>query len=198
MTRLVTHPLPAGTRPAQREFSRVRATMDDLATTVMTDFTRRRAITAPGEATLKEAENRMISAGVRMLIVVNDKGTIIGLLTYRDIVGQKATAAAVREGTRHKELTVSAVMTPLGEIETLHFVDVDKANIRELVEHMHKSGRQHALVTETDKAGILEPGMVRVRGMFSIVRIGRQLGISLEAGAHARSFSEIERMLAHE
>lgn len=192
MTRLVTHRLPSGTRPAQRKRSHAPVTMEDLATKVMTDFTQRPAITIRDEALLKTAESLMISVGLRLLLVLNEKHTIVGLLSYRDIVGQRSTMAAVREGIRHQELTVSHVMTRLADIETLDFAQVEKANIEELIEHMRQSGRQHALVAETGK-----DGQVRVRGLFSIVRIGRQLGADIQSGERAHSFSEIEQLLTH-
>lgn len=192
MARLTSHHLTANTRPAKIQFKHDRATMDDPATTVMTDFARRHAISIRSDQTLREAETVMISAGIRFLLVLNLEGRLDGLLSYRDISGQKATAAAVRENIRHDELAVSSVMTPLAEVEALDFNQLKKANIRELVEHMRNSGRQHALVTETDKSG-----HTHVRGMFSIVRIGRQLGVNIESGERARSFSEVEQLLAH-
>lgn len=173
------------------EFAYKRITMDDPATTAMTDFAHHRAISATPDTTLAAASALMKSAGVRLLLVMNKEGSVEGVLSYRDIVGQKATAAAVREDIAHEKLAISQVMTALPDVEALDYADVGKANVLELVTLMQKSGRQHALVTETDKKG-----KVRVRGMFSITQIGRQLGIHIEAGERAQSFSEIERLIA--
>lgn len=171
MTRLTTHSLPAGTQLVQPDYVHAPATMDDPATAVMTDLTRHRAIIAqPGE-TLDDAERRMISVGVRLLLVLDRDGAVTGVLSHRDIVGQKATAEAVREGVGHKTLAVSAVMTPLAEVEALDYAAVKKASVLELVKLMRERGRQHALVTESDAAG-----KVVVRGIFSITQIGQQLG----------------------
>ncbi|MGH7058733.1 MAG: CBS domain-containing protein [Acetobacteraceae bacterium] len=191
MKRLETHPLPPGTRPARPEFAYERASMDGPATAVMTDLARQRAITTQHGETLATAERLMRSAGVRLLLVVDREGAVIGLLTYRDIIGQRATAEAVREGVAHRELAVSAVMTPLEEIEALDYAAVKKARVLDLVKVMHERGRQHALATETDPSG-----GVTVRGIFSITQIGRQLGIHIEADGRAQSFSEIERLIA--
>ncbi|MGH8161661.1 MAG: CBS domain-containing protein [Gammaproteobacteria bacterium] len=191
MTRLTTHPLPAGAKPAQPEYVYARATMEDPATAVMTDLARHRAVIAhPGEA-LEHAERRMISVGVRLLLVVDREGSVVGVLSHRDIVGQKATAEAVREGVSHQALAVSAVMTPLAEVEALDYAAVKKASVLDLVRLMHERGRQHALATETDAEGKMV-----VRGIFSITQIGRQLGITIEAGERVQSFSEIEHLIA--
>ncbi len=191
MTRLTTHPLPAGVKPAQPEYAYARATMEDPATAVMTDLTCHRAVIAnPGE-NLEHAERRMISLGVRLLLVLDREGAVIGVLSYRDIVGQKATAEAVREGVRRQELAVSAVMTPLAEVEALDYATVKKASVLDLVRLMHERGRQHALVTEANAGG-----KAVVRGIFSITQIGRQLGVTIEAGERAQSFSEIEQLIA--
>lgn len=192
MTDLAIHRLPPGTPPAEPEFPYPSATMDDPALAVMTDLTRRRAITCRGDETLRAAERLMISAGVRLLLVVDGKGALVGLLSYRDIIGERATAAAAREGLRHDELGVSAVMTPAAEVETLDYAAVAHARVRDVVRLMHERGRQHALVTET-----LGKDRVRVRGIFSITQIGRQLGIRIEASGLVQSFAELERLIAH-
>jgi CBS domain-containing protein len=191
MTRLTTHFLGAGTRPAVPEFAYKRITMEDPATAAMTDFSRHKAITAVPNTTLSTATALMKSVGVRLLLVVNGEGGVEGVLSYRDIIGQKATAAAVRESVPHNKLVISEVMTALPNVEALDYSEVGKANVLELVTLMRERGRQHALVTETDKKG-----NVSVRGMFSITRIGRQLGIHIEAGERAQSFSEIEQLIA--
>lgn len=193
MTKLTTHLLPAGTRTAVPEADYKQVAMDDSATEVMTDFSRRRAITTASITTLATAEKLMKLAGVRLLLVVNGGSTIVGVLSYRDIAGQKATAASVREGVAHNELAVSEVMTTLANIEALDYAAVKKATVLELVTLMRERGRQHALVTQTGKSG-----NVTVRGMFSTTRIGRQLGINVEAGERAQSFSEIEQLIAAE
>jgi CBS domain-containing protein len=165
--------------------------MEEPATTVMTDLARQRAITVRPEESLENAERLMISASVRLLLVVDRAGAIIGVLSYRDIVGQRATATAVREGVEHDALPISEIMTTLSEVEALDYAAVNKASVLELVRLMRERGRQHALVIETDAAGT-----VIVRGIFSITQIGQQLGVNIESGERVQSFSEIERLIA--
>jgi len=59
-----------------------RATLDDSATSVMTDLTRVTAvIILPGD-TVDEAHRRMVQRGVRMLLVVDQDRKVVGLPSH--------------------------------------------------------------------------------------------------------------------
>jgi CBS domain-containing protein len=65
---------------------------------------------------------------------------------------------------------------------------VETARVGHVLETLRRAGRQHALVVDGER---------RVRGIFSISQIARQLGVALPAGGEvARTFSEIEAALA--
>lgn len=181
-------------RLARPDVALSKCSLEDPALTVMTDLHRRRAVTiAPGE-TIKVAEKLMIGAGVRMLLVVDAQQVLAGLITYRDLHGEKALTAAAREKVPHAALTVAQVMTRASRIETLSLAALGHAQVRDIVELLREHGRQHALVTESGKDG----NTVTVRGIFSITQIGRQLGVAIEAGERAQSFAEIEHLIAAE
>lgn len=193
MTRLSALPLldtPA--RLARPDEASSQCSPEDPALTVMTDLHHRRAVTIPPGETIEFAEKLMIGAGVRLLLVVTARGDLAGLITYRDLHGEKALAAAAREKTRHNALTVAEVMTPASRIETIPFADLKHARVRDIVELLREHGRQHALVTEAAADG----KAVTVRGIFSITQIGRQLGVAIESGERAQSFAEIEHVIA--
>jgi hypothetical protein len=56
---------------------------------------------------------------------------------------------------------------------------------------LKKAGRQHAVVVERDARG-----RQLVRGLFSATQVARQLGVAIQTSEVARTFSEIEAMLA--
>ncbi|MGH8426972.1 MAG: CBS domain-containing protein [Gammaproteobacteria bacterium] len=192
MARLAPHPLPADVHPATPDLAYARVNLDDPATTVMTDLRRYRAVTIRGQETLAAAERLMIDAGVRLLLVINAAGAIIGVATYRDLTGERSLAAAAHERIAHADLAVALVMTPADKVKTLDYRAVTHTPVRDLIEFLRTEGRQHALVTETD-----ESGRPVVRGIFSITQVGRLLGIPIEADERAQSFAEIEHLLAH-
>src|SRR4030095_9217363 len=63
--------------------------LDSPAIEVMTDLRHVAVATLRAEATLAQANRAMIARGVRLLLVVDVTGTIQGLITAHDIVGEK-------------------------------------------------------------------------------------------------------------
>jgi signal-transduction protein with cAMP-binding, CBS, and nucleotidyltransferase domain len=168
-----------------------RVTLDDPAAQVMTDFNHVTAIIIlPGD-TVDEAHRRMIQRGVRLLLVVDQDRKMLGLLTATDVLGEKPMQVIAQRGIRREELLVRDVMTPQERLQVLNLEDVRAAKVGHIVATLKKAGRQHAMVVESDRTG-----RQKVRGMFSATQIARQLGASIQTSEVARTFSEIEAMLA--
>lgn len=166
--------------------------VDSPAIEVMTDLQQVSAATIDPEAKLTDATKTMIARGVRLLLVVNPEGGILGLLTARDILGERPIKFVQQHGGTHADLRVADCMTPTGSIQVLTLNDVLHAEIGHIIATLKNVGRQHAMVVDTDAAS----GEETVRGIFSITQIGRQLGISLQAFEVATTFAEIEAVLA--
>ena len=195
MTRLAARPLLDTTAQlAHPEHNPARVDLNDPALAVMTDLMQRPAITIRGGENLQFAEKLMSSAGVRLLLVVGGQHELEGLLTYRDVHGERAMTAAAHEKISHDKLPVTQVLTPASRIETVSLGAVEHARVREVVELLREHGRQHTLVTEPGK----QKDTVMVRGIFSITEIGRQLGLSISASERVQSFAEIEQLIAAE
>lgn len=190
---LSLHPLPANTRIRQPDdYQREKLTMRDAAVLAMTDLSKERAITIPPTDTVEEAMRVMADAHVHMLLVVNRRNTgVRGLVTHRDLSGERALRAAASERVPHNQVLVEHVMTPRDRIEATTMSEVAKARVVDVVRTLRDSGRQHALVLEHDA-----DGGPFIRGIFSIVAIGRQLGIEIETTGRIQSFAEIEHLLA--
>ena len=60
-------------------------TLDSPAIEVMTDLKRVRPVTANPDESLVAAEERMIRRGVRLLLVLDPAGTLMGILTAMKI-----------------------------------------------------------------------------------------------------------------
>jgi CBS domain containing-hemolysin-like protein len=174
-------------RPTQPQAARVGA--ESSALQVMTDLARTTPATIRPQAPLAGANQFMITRGVRLLLVVDDLETVLGVITATDLLGERPMLVATQRGMRRDELTVADVMTPAAQIEVIALADVEIARVGHVVETLRHAGRQHALV--------IEPGdRPTVRGIFSLSQIARQLGVALPAGGEvARTFSEIEAAL---
>jgi len=167
-----------------------KVTLDDDATSVMTDFTRVTAvIILPGD-TADEAHRRMIQRGVRLLLVVDQDRKVVGLITATDVLGEKPVLVASERGLRRGEVLVRDIMTPQERLEALAMPDVRAAKVGHIVATLKKAGRQHAIVVDHD-----DGNRSVVRGLFSATQIARQLGASIQTSEIARTFSEIEATL---
>lgn len=169
--------------------ARVRA--DSPALDVMTDLRRLPAAAISGDTTIEEANHAMILRSVRLLLVTESGGRVIGLITAQDIVGQRPLQIGRERGVRFSEILVRDVMVPYYEVDAIEMADMLHARVGHVVSSLRKGGRQHALVVDQDAAG-----RQMIRGIVSATQIARQLGIPMQQTEIARTFAEIEAALA--
>jgi len=175
-------------RPA---FVSQKVTLESPAVAVMTDLERIVAVTVAADISIVTANQYMITAGVRLLLVVDDEQHIRGLITASDILGEKPLKHLQRTGGTFSEILVRDIMTPQEELDVLQFEDVRLARVGDIVATLKYFGRQHALVVE--KAA--DQSRQRVRGLFSATQIGRQLGMTVAPGEIATTFAQLETVL---
>jgi CBS domain containing-hemolysin-like protein len=164
-------------------------TLDSPAIDVMTDFSRVSAVYIAPSRTIEQAEQRMISSGIRLLFVANEYHQVIGIITSRDLEGDRVMRRTNETGVSRKELTVRDIMTPQHQIDVLEMGDVATSRVGDLVETLKSMGRQHALVVDRDAAG-----KQVIRGMLSTTQIGKQLGQSIPTAEKAGSFADLAAM----
>jgi CBS domain containing-hemolysin-like protein len=190
---LATFKAPPGTGFAEPStFTLVRA--DSPAMCVMTDFKQVSVATTPPEATLTQANQTMISRGVRLLLVVDRNDEVLGLITSRDTSGEKPIQMVQERGGKFTDLLVADLMCPRERIDLIEGRDVLAAKVGDVVATLKALHRQHAMVGERDPIS----GKVRIRGVFSATQIGRQLGMAIQTFDVASTFSEIEGLLAQD
>jgi CBS domain-containing protein len=169
-------------RPTQDLTPKV--TLASPALEVMTDLKRASPATIRPQAPLAGANQFMIARAVRLLIVVDEPGQVLGILSAADILGERAMRAATERGLRRDELTVADVMLPAEAAEVIALEDAAVARVGHVVETLRRAGRQHVLVVDAER---------KLRGIFSLSQVARQLGVPLAAtGEVARTFAEIE------
>ena len=188
-------------RPTQSQAARVG--LESPALEAMTDLTRASPATIRPQAPIGGANQFMIARGVRLLLVVDDRETVLGVLTATDILGERGFQASIEQHTKRDDLTVADLMTPAGDVEVLALADVEGARVGHVLETLRRAGRQHALVGDVDTLApksLIDAPVRRtmVRGIFSTSQLARQLGVTLPgSGEVARTFSEIETALSH-
>ena len=168
-----------------------RVSLEHPAIDVMTDLKQVSAVVIRPDDTVDEAHRRMIQRGVRLLLVIDQDRKVVGVITANDILGEKPLQVITQRGIRREDVLVRDIMTPQDRLEVLKITDVQRAKVGHVVATLHQSGRQHAIAIDIDSAG-----RQTVRGVFSTTQIARQLGVTIPTGETARTFAEIEALLA--
>lgn len=174
-------------RPGQQKVG-----VESPALTVMTDLTRVSPATIGPETPIEAANRFMMMRGVRLLLVVDEREDVLGVISATDILGERPMRVATGRGLRRDELVVADVMTPAERVEVIALADIDGARVGHVVATLMHAGRQHALVVDSDAAG-----RIMVRGILSLSQVARQLGEPLQLSEVARTFAEIEAVLSH-
>ena len=166
-------------------------TLDSPGIEVMTDLSQVAAVTIESSASLVSANDYMIARGVRSLFVATPEGRVSGLITAADVLGERPVRVSHARGVGRNELQVADVMTPIDAVAAMKLEDVRAAKVGHIVASLKQAGRQHGLVAE-----IRSPSEVSIRGIFSATQIARQLGVALQIPELARTFAEVEQIIA--
>lgn len=183
---LTLTPLAAGARVCDLPLPRV--TLDDAAFSVMTDLKQVPAATIAPEEPIEEARRAMMRRGVRLLFVLEASGSVQGVITATDLLGEKPMRFIQERGVARGDVRVADIMTPAAMLEAINIQDVASMRVGHVVATIRAVRRQHLMVSE-------ENGR-RIRGLFSATRIARQLGIELNTSEVASTFADIEAALA--
>ena len=154
---------------------------------VMTDLRYVPAATIQENVDIDTATQKMIARGVRALLVTNELDDVIGIITARDLMGNRLDQI-VAKGISISDIRVREIMTAHEQIEVLPLDDVLHAHVGDIVETLKNSGRQHALVVEDDPL----TEKPTIRGIFSASQIARQLGIPLQGQELTQTFAQID------
>lgn len=165
--------------------------LEDPATVVMTDLKKVSAVTIAAQAPIEAADMRMKHRGVRLLLVVDDEDTVVGLITSTDLHGAKPVQHIQKHGGAYRDIQVQDIMTPQEKLEVMCMEDVSRSRVGNVVASLKLAARQHALVVDCQE------GRAQViRGIISASQIARQLDIEIPTTEIAQTFAEIEALLA--
>jgi hypothetical protein len=175
-----------------------RMTLEDPALNLLTDFTKTAAFSIGLDGPIDHALLYMKTVGVRLLFVLDDDGGLAGLVTSHDILGEKPMLYLQSIDCNHMTCTrsdvlVKNIMTPVSHWEVIDYGDVENAQISQIVAAFKVTGKRHLVVTGSSENC---PEII-VRGIFSASRVEQATSLPLEIVSTARSFAEIEHVLAH-
>jgi CBS-domain-containing membrane protein len=166
--------------------------LDSPATDVMTDFRFVHPVTVRPETPIDQALEKMKSAGVRLLLVINDERNIIGIVTSKILLGETPIKMVREKRIPRIAVTVEMVMVPQPEVPVLDMRTVRNARVGHIVKTLQQLDRKHVLVAEVDA----QSKQQRICGLFSTSQIGRQLGVTvIPETAAAQTLAEIQQQL---
>ena len=164
--------------------------LEDGAIQVMTDLNEVTPFNIEPTANIDATNEKMIACGVRLLFVTDIDNNLLGIVTAKDILGEKPVQYMKEHGGTREDIIVRDVMTTKSNLDVLSFNDVKKATVGDIIETLHFLGRQHTLVEETTGTG----GSF-IRGMFSTTQISKQLGVSVDPIVRANTFADVGRVV---
>ena len=164
--------------------------LDDAAVEVMTDLNEITPFNIEPTASIDATNEKMIACGVRLLFVTDIDNNLIGIVTAKDIMGEKPVKYIREHGGKREDIIVQDIMTPKKSLDVLSYNDVKRASVGDIIETLNMLGRQHTLVEE-----ISDKGATIIRGIFSSAQISRQLGVTIEPAVRANTFADVERVV---
>lgn len=165
--------------------------LHDPANVVMTDFNEITPYSIEPTATLDAANDKMIACGVRLLFVTDSEGSLLGLVTSTDTLGEKPLKYLQERGGKREDILTQEIMTPHEQLLTLHLSDVLISSVGDIIETLKEFGRQHILVSES----LPHKSKDSIRGIFSTSQISRQIGYTIDLVERANNFAEVEKTL---
>jgi len=168
----------AGITCAAPDASDVNVSENDPAISVMTDFTEVIPVTIEAHAGLRGALEKMKAHGIRLLLVTDDAGAVIGVLTAYDIQSEKPVKYGSDNDIPVSKIQASMIMTPIEHTPAFDFEFVRQALVRHVIVTMKELDRPHTLVIESAPR-------TRIRGVFSSSNISRMLGRPVYQPLHA-------------
>jgi len=164
--------------------------LDDSGVNVITDFTHSKPFSISATANLGQVRNKMVTCGVRMLFIIDERGLLRGLITLTDLDGEKPILYIQEHGGNRDDILAQDIMTPFEQIEALEHDEAARSTIGDIVKTLQAAGRQHMLVKKN-----LADGSAMITGLISHSRVEKKLGITIELSKKAQSFAELERAL---
>lgn len=157
----------------------------DPAMKVVTDLSKVAAMTINPCASMNNASERMIASNVRLLFVTDQYYNVMGIITSRDLMGDRAIQYIQEHGGKREDIMVRDIMTPRHKIETLSMEDVEQARVGDVVETLRRMGRQHALVMQRDEKG------ARICGVISTTQVSKQIGEEISIAGVASTIADL-------
>lgn len=159
--------------------------LNSSALAFFTDFTLTKPLVIESGISAVDTIQLMKKAHVRMKLVLNSHGDLIGIVSADDLIERKIVQK-INKGESRQDLSITDFMTPREKLGVLHFNELKNATIAQVIKTLKDSGQQHCLV--------IDPNAGLIRGLFSVSDISRKLKIPIDVQDQP-SFSKLASKL---
>lgn len=147
--------------------------LDDAARSVFLNFNKSLPAIIPPSTSLDEAIHDMKTLHLQLLLV-EDKGKIVGLIGQEDVTSEKPILIMQQKGLSRNEITVDMLMKPRHKILVMDIVNLRNAKVGHIVKTFQDNSVSYILVIQKTRG---EKHLIK--GLFSALQIGRQLHADL-------------------
>lgn len=149
--------------------------IDEPALNVMLDYKHTRAITIDPNAPIMDASIEMKACGVHLLLVTDEEGRVVGLISSEDILGEKPVKITREKHISRADMKVRMVMTKQEEIIAIDYEVLRLAKVANVIQTLKQAKQHYALVIEI----VPHTQAQIVRGLFSLSQLSKQLAINI-------------------
>jgi CBS-domain-containing membrane protein len=142
---------------------------------VMTDFKHTAPVTIDEDVRIDDALDKMRVYGVRLLLVIDNDKEVMGIISAKDIQGEKPIKISQEARISRADIRVNMIMSPRSEIKVLSMAHVANAQVGDIISSLKQYSHQHLLVVDSDATNSKQ----KIRGLFSTTQISKQLGKDL-------------------
>jgi CBS domain containing-hemolysin-like protein len=142
---------------------------DDTARSVFFDFSKSAPATIAPQTTVDEAIHDIKVLHLPMLLV-EDKGRIVGLVSHEDLLSEKPLTLMQENSLDREEVTVAMLMKPHNKIVVIDIANLKNARVGHIVNTFKEHSVDYILVVKKSKE---EKHLIK--GLFSASQVSRQL-----------------------
>ena len=161
--------------------------LDDPAWTVMRDFRLDPPQIIPPNESIDNALMEMKIQGTHLLLVADTKGSLHGILSTEDILGEKPITIIQSRRIERPLISLEMIMSPIDEVVIFDIDTVQKTKVGNVVETLKKHNRHYALVVQSHDNN----SNYQLIGLFSTSQISKQLHMEIASKDSETSISKL-------
>lgn len=157
-------------------------TLFSSALDVLFDYRSVPPLTLDPNVTAEAAEIAMLYSHTNLQLVSDGQQNLVGIISLRDISGDKMLATAVAMGMSRQDLTVRDLMTPVASLPYVRYETLSRATVSDLVNILESRQQRYLVVVDQEE---------QLCGLICANEIARLLGRELNILPVAHHFGDV-------